>query len=325
MACRLRCLFAAAVVTVFVGTSAFAAEPTDADKATARALMNDGYDALERSDARLAVERFRAADALVHVPTTTFALARAEAMLGRLVEAHETLVRLSRMPSREGDSPEFALAQRQGETLRASLESRIPTVQVMISGATKDAALTVSFDGERIPNEALNMPRKVDPGVHTIAAQVGGKVQEASVQVGERENKSVEIKFAPSDAAPPPSPAIELRTTGSRVGVPTVIGVVVASLGVAAGATTGGLALAARNSAMDKGTAGGQCPPAAQSDCHRAKAFATASTVSFAVAGVGAIGALVSYLWLSPRSTAAVGGSMVPYIGLGTAGLQGHF
>jgi hypothetical protein len=65
------------------------AEPTVADRATARSLASEGYDALERKDYATAVNRFRHADALVHAPTIGVDLARALIGLGHYVEAYE--------------------------------------------------------------------------------------------------------------------------------------------------------------------------------------------------------------------------------------------
>jgi hypothetical protein len=66
-----------------------AAQPNEADRATARALALEGNAALQKKDYATAVDRFGRADALVHAPTLVVDWARALQGLGRFVEAHE--------------------------------------------------------------------------------------------------------------------------------------------------------------------------------------------------------------------------------------------
>ncbi len=86
------------------------AEPTDADRATARALAREGFEAQKHQQYALAAERFERADALVHAPTLLLGLARAQAGLDRLVEANETYRRILREPTGPGAPAAFAKA-----------------------------------------------------------------------------------------------------------------------------------------------------------------------------------------------------------------------
>src|SRR5688572_8370318 len=72
------------------------AEPTEADRATARALATEGYRALQRKEFEVAAERFQRADALVHAPTLMVDWARALVGLGRLVQAEEKYAQVVR-------------------------------------------------------------------------------------------------------------------------------------------------------------------------------------------------------------------------------------
>src|SRR5882757_4345778 len=65
------------------------AEPTAADRATARTLAQQGYEALRDKNYTDAVDRYTRALAIVHAPTLLRDLARAEVGLGKLVDAHE--------------------------------------------------------------------------------------------------------------------------------------------------------------------------------------------------------------------------------------------
>src|SRR5580658_8764412 len=74
------------------------AEPSDADRATARSLAHEGFDAQQHGQFAVAADRFSRAEALVHAPTLLLGLARAEVGLGSLLAAHETYERILREP-----------------------------------------------------------------------------------------------------------------------------------------------------------------------------------------------------------------------------------
>src|SRR5579862_6290303 len=63
------------------------AQGTDADRATARLLAEQGQQALDARDYTTAADRFARADALVHAPTLMLGLARAAVGLGRWIVA----------------------------------------------------------------------------------------------------------------------------------------------------------------------------------------------------------------------------------------------
>src|SRR5258706_3157916 len=86
-----------AVLLSFVLTSSAAlAEPTPADRATARTLAQEGQQALEAKNYAIAIDRFGRADSLVHAPTLLLGLARSQVGLGKLVEAQESYNRIIR-------------------------------------------------------------------------------------------------------------------------------------------------------------------------------------------------------------------------------------
>src|SRR5438445_7585866 len=97
MASKRSLLFALALA--LLSTRALA-EPTPPQKDLARSLMQKGRDARQAHDNKAALESFKAADDIMHVPTTGFEVARALADLGRLVEAHDVLLRVMAIPER---------------------------------------------------------------------------------------------------------------------------------------------------------------------------------------------------------------------------------
>jgi hypothetical protein len=291
---------------------ALAQTPRDADRATARALMVKGYDALDRGDAPQAREGFLAANALVHLPTTAFALARADLALHRLIEAHEALVELAHMPERAGESPDFATARTEGQRLRLDLEARIPSIRIVVTGVEAEAPLTVVLDDEALPAATLGTARLVDPGPHTVRAEVGSRSKVTTFDVAEREQQVVTLAFdanskggVPLHSERPKDARAAPAAPPRGLGTATWISLGVTAAAVAVGGAAGGVALVSKNAAVGGGCQNDACPSPAQPDAHRAEAFATVSTISFAVAGVAALVSLTSYFLLRPSSPAA--------------------
>src|SRR5262249_27770672 len=69
-------LTAAALVT----GAAWAAEPSAVDRESARAYMAEGRQKRDAGDLKAALRAFQAADAVMHVPTTGFEVAKTEAL-----------------------------------------------------------------------------------------------------------------------------------------------------------------------------------------------------------------------------------------------------
>jgi hypothetical protein len=86
------------------------AQVSDADKATARALAQEGQDALDRKDFTTAADRFTRAGEVVHAPTLALGLARAQVGLGKWIAAEETYRRVVRDGVPAGAPPVFAKA-----------------------------------------------------------------------------------------------------------------------------------------------------------------------------------------------------------------------
>src|SRR5262245_22764177 len=104
----------ACLLSLTVTEGALAAEPAPSrdikDVATARKLHNEGRAQRKANDLQGALASFRAADAIMHVPTTSLDLGTTELALGMLVEASESLQRTIRWTG--VSSKPFADAQR---------------------------------------------------------------------------------------------------------------------------------------------------------------------------------------------------------------------
>src|SRR5438477_66675 len=87
------------------------AQPSAAQRETARELMGEARRLRERGDLEGALGRFRAADAIMNVPTTALEVAATQAELGKLIDAREGLLRMlvthpaARNPPKAGTTP----------------------------------------------------------------------------------------------------------------------------------------------------------------------------------------------------------------------------
>ena len=176
--------------------SAAHAEPTAADKETARALLLDGRAKLAANDAAGALRSFEGAHAIMNVPTTGLDLAKAQAALGQLVEARETALSVTRMPSKDGEPEAFVDARRAAEELAAGLAPRIPSLILTVKGPAL-AAASVTVDGAVVAAVTLSLPRKVNPGRHRVVVTAPGFAEAArEVDVAEGQALAVELSLA---------------------------------------------------------------------------------------------------------------------------------
>lgn len=304
------------------------ADPTPQEKELARGLMQKGRDARQAHDNKLALESFKAADDIMHVPTTGFELARSQADLGQLVEAHETLLRVMRIPERPDDSQGFKDARGYAKVLDDELLQRIPQIKIAIEGGN---VTSVTVDGVALPAGAGLVPYRVNPGHHLIVAKGAAAEGRGEIDVAERETKSITVKLVATAAPPepplepnpkPPPVAIDVTPKTPAPRTLTWIGFGVAGAGVLAGSITGIMSMS-KKSDLESACNGTRCPPSANDTLSSANTLATISTVSFIVAGVGAgVGVVSLFLAKPPPPNAA---RVEPWIGAGAAGVRGSF
>lgn len=332
----------AALLALAIGTGSMVtfAEPTAAEKETARTLMKEGRARRKNGDHKGALEAFSAADALMHVPTTGFEVGKEQLDLGMLVEARDTFLRVSRIPEEPGEPPPFAEARKQASDLAKEIEPRIPTLKLAVTGAEGEPKVTI--DGNALPKAMLGLPQRLNPGTHQIVAVVGAVKRTTSVELKESETREATLDLTPTAeeaaAAKAPAPPEEKPTKPETpTEVPsgssplTWIGFGVAGAGVVVGSITGLLAMSKTSSAKEV-CEGNLCPPAAHDDLASARTMSTISTVSFIVAGVGVgVGIYGLVAGGSTKPTTSTGANFGPFrgvtanVGLGSIGLSGNF
>jgi hypothetical protein len=333
MASRLP-LVATLVAALLLGHVA-RAEPTAAEKETARSLMDEGNARRKLANLRGALESFNAADAIMHVPTTGLEVARTQASLGLLVEARDTVKRVLRIPARPNDPDPFVAARADAQALDADLDARIPSIRVVLRGAElRDS--TIAIDDATLPAAAIaGEAFKVDPGAHVVRAMTASAKAEARVDVAERETKEVtlDVVAASSRASSPaqehedvpraPGEPLEAPSHASPLRVLGWSGVVLGGAGIVVGSIAGVVSLS-QTSAVRAQCQGNRCPESTQGDIDAARTTATISTVAFVAAGVGVAAALTGFL-AGSRAEVKHEAHVVPWIAPGGAGVAGTF
>jgi len=323
------------IVAISVSSASAFAEPTAAEKETARALMKDGRTKRESGDHKGALESFTAADNIMRVPTTGLEVGREQQELGLLVEARDTFLRVSRIPEQPGEPGPFKEARTQAAELATSLESRIPSLKIVLVGVSAGVAVTLTLDGTNVPPAMVNVPRKLNPGAHRVIAVGKGVKRTVDVEVKEGETKEITVDLAgagtdePEPAAPAPSGPKKPEAPPPAGTSPLVyVGFGVAGVGLVVGSVTGLLAMSKTNTAKEQ-CEGTRCPPATHDDLAGARTMSTVSTVSFIAAavgaGVGIYGLFGSGTAEPPKTAIGPIRQLQPTVGLGTLGFSGAF
>lgn len=306
-------VIAAALMTAWAGVSF--AQPTAADRETARSLMQEGRDLRDKGHGSDALKRFKAADDIMHVPTTALEVAKTQAGLGMFVEARDTIANIRKLPTSASDPAPFQEARAKADELDNNLENRIPALTITVTGAGDGETPAIVVDGISVPSAALGLPRRVNPGRHMIVAKTPSGRGEQTVDVKEGDRKDVQIMLkgggssAPeptpdpgtgTEPTPSPTPEQPSEPEGPKSHSPTIITWVSAGVGGAgliAGSITGIMSMSL-TSQLSHECPNMACPSGKQggNDYSSANSLATIANVGFAVAGVGAAVAVATLI-----------------------------
>lgn len=325
------------VVAGLVGSAAAQAEPSAADKETARALHVGGRAKLAAGEVKAALESFQAAHAIMKVPTTGLDVARAQAALGLLIEARDTALEVTRLPSSATEPEAFTDARAEAAKLADELGGRISSIVVRVRGLPANARASIRVDGAEIPTEALTLPRKANPGAHVLEVATSGVAGvKRVVTLREGEAQGVEISLSPPNAPGPPSRgeprAIALGVPARRSGHTwawVAGGVGIAALGVGIGFAV--------DYAGVRSTIAEDCPEGVCSSAKLAEANGALARwnrdlgLMVGMGATGVVGVVVGAVGISRRADGEAskpGRAVVaPWVGLRTvgAGIGGKF
>jgi hypothetical protein len=317
---------------------------SDTERATARALAEQGFKAVNEQRWADAVDLFKRAESLVHAPAHLLYLGRAYTHVGKLVEAHEALTKLTRETLPATAPGASVRAQQDGSKELAGLEGRIPTLDISVKPAAP--GLAVKIDDTVIPPAMIGTSIPIDPGNHTVGAAADGFAPASrTVQIAEGSHGSValELKALPPrpHEALPVRPAVATSDKGwaplpdtppaedhHGSGTLRIVGYV--TLGVAALAGGAG-AFFVVESHDNKSQGDALCP---MGNCKvsdtdqlnslndKATLFGELAVTSFIVAGAAAATGITSIVLSSGKPS---DGSTALWVGPGQMGLRGSF
>ena len=196
------------VACLLAGVVAFAALPASAEppsaqaRSAARTLARQGDRLWDRADYAGALDKFNRAFALVGVPPLAVRQAECLEKLGRLVEASETFLAVSRTQL-EPDSPAafrraVDTAKKRGPELRA----RLPLITVVIEGEHLEGA-RLTLDGNEVPAALWGTQWPADPGDHVLELSQGKRIAKQQVTLRERDAERIVLELPPGDDEPP--------------------------------------------------------------------------------------------------------------------------
>lgn len=316
---------------VFLCAGSALAEPSAADRATARSLAGEGYQALQTKDYATAADRFSRADSLVHAPTLMIDWARSLVGLGKFVEAQERYEQIIR----EGVDPKspksWQKALSDAGTELAALKPRLAWITISISGSS-EARLTI--DGAPVPPAAIGVRRAINPGERTLRVVAKGYLaQKKTLALAEGSDTVADFTLEPDpDQQAAPSTLLDAAPVAAapssapkRSLVPMYVAFGVGGAGIVMGGVTGALALGKKSSLSKSCNSAGQCPSSESGALGSYHTLGIISGASFAL-GIVAIGT-GGALWFFNRSTqpAEQGLTLHPYVGLASVGAIGSF
>ena len=319
---RLALAIACAFGIGLASTVAFA--QSDADRATARALAAEGFQALQRGDYDVAEDRFRRADTLVHAPTLVVDRGRALMGMRRYVAAQEQFELVLREGVPDDAPPSWKTALEEAAALLEQVKPKVAWLTVAVPDV---ANAEVKLDGQPIPHAALGVRRAADPGTRTIDVSAPGYLpRQLTVELYEGGEEAVEVSLEPlpEDQSPTPPPP----TTAEQDQVPlrplpyAALGV--GGVGLVVGSVAGALAIK-KHADLAAVCSGEHCTANQQSAIDTYHRLGWTSGVGFAVGLAGATTGLVLLLRDKPNKPAQRGDwpRLQVYVGPGVAGLRG--
>lgn len=318
-------------------STAESADTNAGDRATARALAQQGYEALRAKSYSTAADCFTRALAIIDAPTLRRDLARAQVGLGKLVDAHENYGSIIRKGVSDDAPPPWVKAVDDAKAEIGPVENRLAYAVITVTGP---AHPRVTVDGAPIAEASLGVKRPMDPGRHEIRA-LGPGYHTAKKTIVLKDGESVKMTFELEDAPPDAAPKDEEES--GKVSVATVVdpawrkpltitAFALGGAGLVVGSVAGVMAISLHGKLATHCT-NRVCNPPDKAELDRFHTVGAISTIGFVAGGVTA-GAGIVLLLVRPqvlvqkepvKSTAQTGFRWAPFVSATGAGVEGTF
>jgi hypothetical protein len=272
------------------------------DLQDAQTLYSQGMDMRAAGNLQGAVDALRKAHALHATPITGLELGRTLIAQGKLLEARDILLSVALLPPRPNESERSNTARAEVASLAQALGDRIPSLRFRVDAVGPPPAVKV--DGVAV--DALDVPKRVDPGDHVVDVQSGTAHEARHVIV--REGESPVVDLTSHREAPGPAPAPQEASSHRTI---FWIGLGATAVAAAVGTVGGVIAIGDANTARP-GCPGGSCDPRVHGPADTAETWATVSTVSFVVAA--ALGTATIVSWFLTKPSHPDRASLAPFV-----------
>ncbi|MCK6587329.1 MAG: hypothetical protein L6Q76_07065 [Polyangiaceae bacterium] len=203
---RSRAAITAFLFLLLTGSEAPAQPAGDDPRAKARVLGEEGLSYYDQGMFIDALDRFERADALLKAPTLGLMAARSLEKLGRLVEASERYLAVTRMNLDPKASEVWKQAVVTAGKEREELLPRIPTIEISLEGPGAEGA-SVRIDGRPVPRAIIGIKTPIDPGMHRIEARGTGTAAAERITLSEGQPSRLVLTLKPAAAGSVPDSA----------------------------------------------------------------------------------------------------------------------
>ncbi|MBI4701278.1 MAG: tetratricopeptide repeat protein [Deltaproteobacteria bacterium] len=296
-----------------------------------------------------ALDKFDRANKLFPAPTLAVRAARCLVELGRLVEASERFLEVTRLAMPPGTPWQQIQAQRDAKVEREKLTAQIPSLRIDVNGP-RGEDMTVTVDGKPLPEELLGEAHPIDPGDHEVEARRADAVISKVVSVVRGQAAVAVLDLPP---LPPAAAGTSKRAPEDLAPyqVAAITALAIGATGVLAGSSYGVWALSLQAD-LEERCPNRDCPPEAHGAADTFDVVRAATTIGFVLGGLG-LATGTGLLLLAPGAPAGAdatkepaggptgepseeppaeeqgrrhpGPRLVPWLGVGGAGLAGRF
>jgi hypothetical protein len=277
------------------------AEATPVQQATARAALKEADQLRDAGDLRGALERYRAAQAVLREPPSGLSLVSTQAALGMLVEARQTAVDTAALPVTPNEPAEFAEARSAAAQMVAEIEPRLPVFGVLVCPAER---YTLRIDGVEVPERAHKLRFRTNPGDHEVEVEASGYLHAKQIfTLAEGVHQLFQITLSPVPAAPPPTAAAPAPAPHPEDQAQRVRGYVALAIGggvMTLGAITGVMSFTETSNAK-RDCPGDVCPDRLRDSLETADTLANVANVALPLGLLGVAYGMYELLTLPER------------------------
>ncbi len=296
----------------------------------ARELLAQGLSAFNAGHFGEALDKYTRAFSIMKLPALAVHMARADVKLGRFVAAADLYQEATQLGDGVGVPTAQSRARGEAQVERSALLLRIPKLLIRIVGVEPNA-VTVQVDGATFPSESYESGWLVDPGTHKVTASFGNQqqAQMAAMTEGEARELRFEFKSGPQHEANLIHSSSAKDTLGGSSALRNAAWV---SLGVGGAGLlvwgTAGLVALGKSNHLKSENCGRQpsdptCPADEEANYAR---WRTTAAVGFYTGVAGLITGAALYLAEpSKKKTRDSNARVLPWLGVGSAGVEGSF